>query len=130
MAEESPTMRVEEFLSGSVTISDGQKIFQTKKVLSSNKAQLKNELTLAKLALESAKMAAAALEERLAKEGEAGDGEQKNDDDDEDSVDDVLLISEDELEAGTTAPASLRQPLRRHCAAPILLAPIHLRQHA
>ena len=64
MAEESPTMRVEEFLSGSVTISDGQKILQTKKVLSSNKAQLKNELTLAKLALESAKMAAAALEER------------------------------------------------------------------
>lgn len=86
MAEESPTMRVEEFLSGSVTISDGQKILQTKKVLSSNKAQLKNELTLAKLALESAKMAAAALEERLAEEGEAGDGEQKYDDDDEDSL--------------------------------------------
>jgi hypothetical protein len=53
MAEESPTMRVEEFLSGSVTISDGQKILQTKKVLSSNKAQLKNELTLATRALPS-----------------------------------------------------------------------------
>ncbi len=92
-------------------------------------------------------MAAAALEERSAEEGEAGDGEQRNDDDDEDSVDEVLLISEDENEAGTTAPAfdllhisslvspllycpMMRPPLRRHCAARILLAPIHLRQHA
>jgi hypothetical protein len=103
-------MRVEESLSGSVAVSDSQKIMPTKKVHSSKKVQLKNELTLAKLALESAKMAAAALEERLAKEGEAGDGEQKNDDDNEDSVDDVLLLSEDEIEAGTTAPASHLQP--------------------
>ena len=64
MAEESPAMRVEEFLGGSVEVPDSQKMKPTKKVNSSKKAQLKNELTLAKLALESAKMAAAALEER------------------------------------------------------------------
>jgi hypothetical protein len=41
MAEESPTMRVEEFLSGSVTISDSKKILPTKKMHSSNEVQLK-----------------------------------------------------------------------------------------